>query len=458
VVEPALTTPAENLSSPTLSELVTKLEELQTRQPLVEPVGRIIEAAASGYKVQGLSQFISLGSLVRVECRERPLLAEVVRVEETIAIVRPYDSHVTVNLATQVVPAGQFVIRPCKAWKGRMINALANEIDGGSSLPLGALAVNVQGSPFNPMMRKVAKGHVKTGIKIIDIFTPICNGQRIGIFAGSGVGKSTVLSMLGRAKGFDTVVAILVGERGREVREFAESALGQDRHRLISVVSTSDESPMMRRLAPQTGMRIAEYFRECGENVLLIVDSITRYAHACREVALSAGEAPVARGFPPSVFTSLPQLLERAGPGLEGSGSITGVFSVLVDGDDHNDPIADSIRGILDGHIVLKRGIAEQGRYPAMDPLASISRLAELSWTPDQKKLVQLLRTLIARYEDSRDLRAMGGYQAGADFELDRALVIIPKLYQAMTQSSPLAHHIDPFAELANELADLKQS
>jgi flagellum-specific ATP synthase len=386
------------------------------------------------------------------------VLAEVVRIDVKTALVRPFTSPRDIKLSTKVIPAGEFRIYPCNSWKSRMIDALANAIDDGETLPLGEDSFAVQASPPNAMARKLIKYPIKTGIKVLDIFTPICSGQRIGIFAGSGVGKSTVLSMLGSASGFDTVVTVLVGERGREVREFAESTLGKDRNRLISVVSTSDESPLMRRLAPQTGMRIAEYFRDKGENVLLIVDSITRYAHACREIALAAGEAPVARGYPPSVFTQLPQLLERAGPGLEGTGSITGMFSVLVDGDDHNDPVADSIRGILDGHIVLRRAIAEQGRYPAVDPLASISRLAHHAWTPDQSKLVLLLRALIARYEDSRDLRAMGGYQPGADTELDRALIIIPKLYQALTQSGPQSNNTDPFAELAEHLADNKQN
>ena len=225
------------------------------------------------------------------------------------------------------------------------------------------------------MRRQRIRKPMKTGIRAIDLFTPLCAGQRIGIFAGSGVGKSTLLSMLARAAGFDTTVLALVGERGREVREFLEDALGRETERAVAVVATGDESPMMRRLAPKSAMCIAEYLRDRGENVLLIVDSVTRYAHAARDVALAAGEPPVARGYPPSVFSDLPKLLERAGPGEEGAGSITGVFAVLVDGDDHNDPVADSIRGTLDGHIVLDRAIAEQGRYPAVNVLTSVSRL-----------------------------------------------------------------------------------
>lgn len=439
----------------TLTDLVRNLKALNATKKFAEPVGAVTEASNSGYIVKGLSRFITLGSLVKVLNGPNSFLAEVIKIDAKAALVRPFTSQSDLKLLTKVIPAGKFSIRPCEAWKGRMLNSMADAIDGGSNLPLGDMALEVLSSPPNPLFRNLVKAPIKTGIKVIDIFTPLCSGQRIGIFAGSGVGKSTILSMLGTARSFDTVVTVLVGERGREAREFAESSFGRDKHRLISVISTSDETPMMRRLAPQTGMRIAEFFRDRGENVLLVIDSITRYAHACREIALAAGEAPVARGYPPSVFTQLPQLLERAGPGLEGSGSITGVFSVLVDGDDHNDPIADSIRGTLDGHIVLKRSIAEQGRYPAVDPLASISRLSNLAWTPDQRKLVLLLRTLVARYEDSRDLRAMGGYQKGSDFELDRAMIIVPKLYNAITQSGPSVKDVDTFAELAEQLSEI---
>jgi flagellum-specific ATP synthase len=260
--------------------------------------------------------------------------------------------------------------------------------------------------------------------------------------------------MLARIEGFDTVVIALVGERGREVREFVEEVLKGDGRRALAVVATGDESPMMRRLAPKTALRLAEYFRDRGDNVLLILDSVTRFAHASREVALAAGEPPVARGYTPSVFSDLPKLLERAGPGPEGSGSITGVFSVLVDGDDHNDPVADSIRGTLDGHIVLDRALADQGRYPAINVLTSISRLARLAWTPEQWTLVAKLRAMIARFEDTRDLRLMGGYRGGADPELDRAIELVPKLYRAMQQTPEDAPSVDALQEVARALAE----
>jgi flagellum-specific ATP synthase len=293
---------------------------------------------------------------------------------------------------------------------------------------------------------------IKTGIRVIDFFSPLCAGQRIGVFAGSGVGKSTLLGMLAGARGFGAVVVALVGERGREVREFLDESLGQNRKLAVTVVSTGDESPMMRRLAPKTAMTIAEFFRDLGENVLLIVDSVTRFAHAARDVALAAGEPAVARGYAPSVFCDLPKLLERAGPGAEGSGSITGVFSVLVDGDDHNDPVADNIRGTLDGHIVLDRAIADLGRFPAVNVLSSISRLAHHVWTKEQQTLIMKLKSMVARYEDTRDLRLMGGYQQGQDTELDQIVALVPKLYEALAQSPTAPPSRDAFRELSEAL------
>jgi flagellum-specific ATP synthase len=236
------------------------------------------------------------------------------------------------------------------------------------------------------------------------------------------------------------------------VREFLDETLSASRSSAVTVVATGDESPMMRRLAAKSAMTVAEYFRDRGEAVLLIVDSVTRYAHAAREIALAAGEPAIARGYAPSVFTDLPKLLERSGPGEEGSGSITGIFSVLVDGDDHNDPVADSIRGTLDGHIVLDRAIADQGRYPAVNVLASVSRLAQHAWTADQRALAIKLRAMIARYEDTRDLRLMGGYQRGGDADLDQAVALVPRIYAALSQEPAARPSEDAFKELADAL------
>jgi flagellum-specific ATP synthase len=329
-----------------------------------------------------------------------------------------------------------------------VINALGEPLDDGGFLLPGEREMPIDANPPPAMSRTRVSKPLQTGVRIIDLFSPLCIGQRIGIFAGSGVGKTTLLAMLAKSSGFDTVVTALVGERGREVREFLEEALVHHRSRAITVVSTSDESPMMRRLAAKTATTVAEYFRDRGESVLLIVDSVTRFAHAAREVALATGEPAIARGYAPSVFSDLPRLLERAGPGTEGKGSITGIFSVLVDGDDHNEPVADTVRGTLDGHIVLDRDVADQGRFPAINVLASVSRLAQHVWSPEEANLVRKLRAMIARYEDTRDLRLMGGYQPGRDNELDQAVQLVPKIYDVMRQAQSDPSCAQPFQEL----------
>jgi flagellum-specific ATP synthase len=408
--------------------------------------GKVVEAAPNGVKVAGLSPFLQLGATVALQ---GGILGEVIRLDDASALVKPFNHSGDLRLGSRVALAEGLTLRPRMDWCGRVIDALGRPADAKGPLPLGDEALTISGDAPAPMSRQRTGAGVKTGVRVIDMFTPLCAGQRIGLFAGSGIGKSTLLGMLARAEGFERVVAVLVGERGREVREFVEEALAAARARTVTVVATGDESAMMRRLAPRTAMRLAEYFRDRGDKVLFLMDSVTRYAHACREVALSAGEPPVARGYPPSVFTDLPKLLERAGPGPEATGTITGIFSVLVDGDDHNDPIADAIRGTLDGHIVLDRAIAEAGRYPAVNILASISRLAERAWTPREKQLTAKLRAMIARFEDTSDLRAIGGYQPGGDADLDRAVALVPQLYRALAQAPDDRPSQDAFRDIA---------
>jgi flagellum-specific ATP synthase len=413
-------------------------------------IGGVVTQVTPAYvQVRGLSRHLKLGDCVGFASGALSQLGEVVRVDEAGATIKSFDANLKIGPGEIAWQHGGLSLSPHRSWKGRVLNALGHPIDGQGPLPEGDRAYPFDAEPPSALRRERVRKPLKSGVRIIDLFTPLCAGQRIGIFAGSGVGKSTLLSMLARSRGFDTVVLALVGERGREVREFLEDALAQNRSRAITVVSTGDESPMMRRMAPKTALAIAEFYRDAGDSVLLIVDSVTRFAHATREVALAAGEAPVARGYTPSVFSELPKLLERAGPGAEGTGSITGVFSVLVDGDDHNDPIADSIRGTLDGHIVLDRKIADQGRYPAVNVLTSVSRLANTVWTAEQRKLVMMLRAMISHFEDTRDLRLMGGYQKGADAELDKAIDVVPKLYETMKQTLADPASADPFQEIA---------
>lgn len=432
-----------------LKALAERLEH--DASEFIEITGHVTEISPASFRVAGLTPFVRLGDRIEIVGDEAGM-GEIVRIDADGAVVKPYASRVEVGLGARARVAHRVTLAPDASWRGRIIDALGAPIDGGGPLRQGDRQMPLEAEPPNAMRRARVTDKVATGIRAIDVFTPLCAGQRLGVFAGSGVGKSTLLSMLARAPGFDTVVVALVGERGRELREFIEEALGAARGTSVVVAATSDESAMRRRLAPRTAMAIAEYFRDQGQSVLLIIDSVTRYAHAARDVALAAGEPAVARGYPPSVFSELPKLLERAGPGVEGSGSITGIFSVLVDGDDHNDPVADSIRGTLDGHVVLSRTIAEQGRYPAIDILASISRLSHHVWSPEQRALVMRLRTLVARYEDTRDLRLMGGYQPGQDQELDSAIVAVPKLYNALTQLPHAPSSQDGFRDLAEAL------
>jgi flagellum-specific ATP synthase len=435
-----------------LERLDDRLAHARKTLGLTRASGVVAEVASSHYRIAGLSRFLKLGQCVAVDAGDRLQMGEVVRIDDAYATLKPFDSQCEAGIGALAYRAERFYLTPHPNWKGRVIDALGAPIDGKGPLDYGDDVMFVDKEPPPPLCRARVKDPIRTGIRVIDLFTPLCAGQRIGVFAGSGVGKSSLLAMLARATDFDTVVVALVGERGREVREFLDDTLGDRRGSAIAVVSTGGESPMMRRLAPKTATTVAEYFRDRGDKVLLIVDSVTRFAHAARDVALAAGEPAVARGYAPSVFSDLPRLLERAGPGMENSGSITGVFSVLVDGDDHNDPVADNIRGTLDGHIVLDRAIADQGRYPAVNILSSISRIPHPTWSDKHHKLVSKLRSLVARYEETRDLRLMGGYTPGADPNLDQAVKSVPRLYEALVQGVSGPRCQDPFAELAEAL------
>lgn len=433
-----------------LDRLERSWKRFSQGEDLLRRGGRVIDISPTHFRVGGLSTTARLGDILEHRSRAGPRRGEVVRIGADHVVVAPFDRAADVGVGDAVFNHGPFAVAPHASWRGRAIDALARPIDGGPALAEGEAA---EAARTLALARQRVETGFLTGVKVIDIFTPLCFGQRLGVFAGSGVGKSTLLAMLAATKSFDTVVVALVGERGREVREFLEDTIGPEAMaKTIAVVSTSDESAMMRRRAPDTAMRVAEHFRDAGHRVLLIVDSITRFAHALREVATGTGEPPVARGYPASVFTDLPKLLERAGPGAEGAGSITAIISVLIDGDDHNDPVADSVRGILDGHVVLDRTIAEQGRYPAVDPLASISRLAGKAWSGDERFLVSKLKSMIARFEDTRDIRLLGAYQPGSDAELDAAVRQVPVIYEAMNQSPRDPPSAEPFADLARHL------
>jgi flagellum-specific ATP synthase len=442
----------ENVLSPKLGQLASLAGYYAMPDHSVAHGGHVRTIAAGHYTVAGLSRHVRLGEFVAHRSATGIHLGEVVRVEPELTYVCPIEPGEPIGIHDTVIRRGAFRIAPTESWCGRTINSLGEPIDNLGPLDQGAVRRSISNTAPPSMTRSRVEKGFKTGVRAIDIFSPLCLGQRLGIFAGSGVGKSTLLSMLARADAFDKVVIALVGERGREVREFIEDTLGDDMKKSVAVVATSDESPMLRKMAPLSAITIAEHFRDAGDNVLLIVDSVTRFAHAIREVATASGEPPIARGYPASVFTEMPRLLERAGPGPEGTGTITAIISILVDGDNHNDPIADSTRGILDGHIVLQRSLAEEGRYPPIDPLASVSRLARKAWTPDQEKLVSRLKALVHRFEETRDLRLIGGYRPGMDSDLDMAVKQVPIIYDILKQSPGERPSLDAFTDLATAL------
>ena len=417
--------------------------------------GRVSAVMGLMIEIGGVAQVLSVGSRCNVTTRNgSALLCEVVGFRGNRAVALPFGSLEGVGIGCRVEAIdAQASIFPSSAWLGRVVNALGEPIDGKGPLVQGGQPHPIKGVPPSAHARQRVRGKVDLGVRAINAFTTCCRGQRMGIFAGSGVGKSTLLSMMARYTSADVCVIGLVGERGREVQEFLEDDLGPEGlARSVVVVATSDEPPLMRRQAAYMTMAIAEYFRDCDRDVLCLMDSVTRFAMAQREIGLSAGEPPASKGYTPSVFAELPKVLERAGPGT-GAGSITGLFTVLVDGDDHNEPIADAVRGILDGHIVLDRAIAERGRYPAINILKSISRTMPGCNTPAENAVVTRARRLIAQYEDMAELIRLGAYRMGSDARIDEAIHYQPALDeflgQAKTDPSALA---DGYVQLAEIL------
>jgi flagellum-specific ATP synthase len=315
-------------------------------------------------------------------------------------------------------------VRPSPLWLGRVLNAMGDPIDGKGPLPQGPSPIPYRNAPPPAHSRKRVGEPLDLGVRALNTFVTCCRGQRLGIFAGSGVGKSVLLSMLARNVDADITVIGLVGERGREVQEFLQDDLGEEGlARSVVVVATSDEPALMRRQAAYLTLAISEYFRDEDKDVLCLMDSVTRFAMSQREIGLSAGEPPTAKGYTPTVFTELPRLLERAGPGI-GAGTITGIFTVLVDGDDHNEPIADAVRGILDGHVVMERGIAERGRFPAINILKSVSRTMPRSADPAYLPVITRGRQMMATYSDMEELIRLGAYRAGSSAEVDEAIAL----------------------------------
>lgn len=346
-----------------------------------------------------------------------------------------YGSLEGIGLGTRVeVGSAEPVIYPTEGWLGRVVNALGEPVDGKGPLPSGPTAQLLRAQPPQAHARSRVGGKIDLGVRVLNTFTSCCRGQRMGIFAASGVGKSVLLSMLARFTEADVNVIGLIGERGREVQEFLEDNLGPDGlARSVVVVATSDESALMRRQAAYLTLAVAEHFRDRGQDVLCLMDSVTRFAQAQREIGLTTGEPPASKGYTPSVFAELPRLLERAGPGM-GQGSITGLFTVLVEGDDHNEPVADAVRGILDGHIVLERAIGERGRYPAVNVLRSVSRTMPDCNTQAENNLVTRARRLLSTYADMEEMIRLGAYRPGSDPAVDEAIHYHDALERFMSQ------------------------
>ena len=450
----ALRTELASPNDDPLTRLRRIARSYQAQPSLLRHGGEIVEITSSSVVVAGLSSVAHIGDIVEIEPLGPIPLGQVIRVDTNHTFVRAFQPLSRVRVGMTVWHKGRLSLSPDPSWRGRSFDCFGNPIDSKGPVANGTNQTPVEAAPPSALLRTRVSEPLLSGIKVIDLFTPLCKGQRIGIFSGSGVGKSTLLQMLARSSDFDTIVICLVGERGREVRELLEDGLGHANEKCISVVATSDQSALVRKLAPSTAFTIAEYYRDRGDNVLMLVDSITRFGHAARDVAIAAGEPPTQRGYPPSVFADIAKLLERAGPGVEGAGTITGIFSVLVDGDDHDEPVSDAIRGILDGHVILDRSIASQGRYPAVDPVRSVSRLAPQIWSKDEEKLVHSLKAMISRFEETADLRIISGYESGKDDSIDQSVAIVPILYEFLKQSLDEPECSDVFGAAAQVLRE----
>ncbi len=421
-----------------MQSLVAAVERLD---PLTVS-GRV--AAVNGLLIEARGGMTRLAVGARAEIDRHgnePLSAEVVGFRDTRALLMPFGpvEGVAPGAEIRIEPQGS-AVRPTKAWLGRIIDAFGKPIDGKGPLPQGLAAYSLRAPPPPAHARGRVGERLDLGVRAMNVFTTCCRGQRLGVFAGSGVGKSVLLSMLAKNADCDAVVVGLIGERGREVREFIEETLGEEGlKRAIVVVATSDEPALKRRQAAFMTMAIAEYLRDQDMEVLCLMDSVTRFAMAQREIGLAAGEPPTTKGYTPTVFTELPKLLERAGPGPirpDGTraGPITGLFTVLVDGDDHNEPIADAVRGILDGHIVMERAIAERGRFPAINVLKSISRTMPGCQHPHEREVVKGARQALSAYANMEELIRIGAYRAGADPLIDRAIELNPALEAFLSQ------------------------
>jgi type III secretion protein N (ATPase) len=408
--------------------LKTRLAQVST----VAAVGRVL--SVTGLSLRFAMPGARVGDVVHVKRRGQPLACEVVGFDAGVAIAMPLGALSGVGPNDDVESTGgPWMVSASMQLLGRVVDGLGRPFDGGRAIE-GRL-VPVDRDPPGALERRAVVRPLATGVRVVDGLVTLGEGQRVGLFAGSGVGKSTLLGAIARGAEADVVVVALVGERGREVGEFLDRTLGaESRKKSVVVVATSDVAALERIRAAQVATAYAEHFRDEGARVLLLVDSITRFARAQREVGLAAGEPPARRGYPPSVFAALPRLLERAGQ--SGRGSITAIYTVLVEGGDMDEPVADEVRGILDGHVVLDRTVASRGRYPAVDVTGSLSRVMEAIVTPTHRDAARRLRALVATFEAKRDLVALGAHAKGSDRELDEAIARMPHIEAFLRQDA----------------------
>lgn len=417
--------------------------------------GRIFRAVGLTIEAKGFTQAVGARCYVTIN-HERSVEAEVVGFSNDSVYLMSLDNIEGMAPGMIIIPTGRVAqVGVGPELLGRILNGSGAFIDDGPAIeitdnyPLESLSIN-------PLKRATIDRPMDVGIRAINSLLTIGRGQRIGLFAGSGVGKSVLLGMMTRFTEADIVVVGLVGERGREVKEFIETSLGMEGlRRSVVVAAPADESPLMRLHGAKVATSIAEYFRDQGKHVLLLMDSLTRFAQAQREIALSVGEAPATKGYPPSVFTKLPKLVERAGNGKEGGGSITAFYTVLTEGDDLQDPIADAARAILDGHIVLSRSLAEEGQYPAIDVEASISRVMQTIVAPEHFKSMLVLKKYLSLYEKNKDLILLGAYAKGSDPMVDKAIHAREKIREFIIQG--MNEQVN-YEESLNQLTQLAQA
>lgn len=400
----------------------------------IKRTGRIVRSV--GLTVESVGPDARLGEICEISSRARgqTTIAEVVGFSEGRVLLMPYEELLGIESGSEVMASGEIAHALAgEHLLGRVIDGFGNPIDG-RPLPPGGTTYPLYPPPLNPLERGKVQDVLESGVRAIDTLLTIARGQRVGIFSGSGVGKSTVLGMIARQVKADISVIALIGERGREVKTFVDSGLPPEaRARCVVVAATSDQPALVRRRAAFLATAIAEYFRDQGMHVCLTMDSVTRIAMAQREIGLASGELPTARAYTPSVFALLPRLLERGGVAASG-GSLTALYTVLVEGDDMTDPIADTVRSILDGHIILSRSVAQRARFPAIDITQSISRLTSAIVPESERQLITEVVKLIAQYESSRDLIEVGAYRAGTNADVDRAIKLVPQLEKFLAQ------------------------